>query len=157
MKKKFKYSILTILVATIAAFSISRGVASSGGDGIKWRSYEDGVSAAKNDSKKLMITFYADWCSYCKVMDRDTFKDNEIVKYINEYFIPVRVNSDTDGKTAKAFRVRGLPDTWFMSEDQEVIGHQKGFIPPERMIEMLKYINTNSYKEMTFQHFVKSK
>ncbi len=155
MNKKLKFSIMALFVAGIAALSLPSGFASSGG--IKWRSYEDGLSAAKNDSKKLLVTFYADWCTYCKVMDRETFKDMEVVKYINDNFVPIRVNSDTERDTANTFKVRGLPDTWFISEDQEVIGHRAGYIPAETMIQVLQYINTNSYKEMSFQNFVDSR
>lgn len=87
-------------------------------------------------------------------MEEKTFKDSSIVSYINKNFIPVRVNSDKDRKTAEIFKIRELPDTWFMSETKEVIGHRIGFIPAETMIMVLKYINTNSYKNMSFKTFM---
>ena len=146
---------MAIIWAALAAFWIHPGFASSGG--ISWKSYEEGLSVAKKDSKKLLITFYADWCTYCKVMDRETFNDAAIVSYINKNFVPVRVDSDKDRETANEFKVRGLPDTWFMTKDQEVIGHRAGYIPADTMIEVLKYINTDSYKEMSFKNFMDSK
>jgi thioredoxin-related protein len=120
---------------------------------IEWLSYDDGISMVEKTQKKLLISFYSELCEYCKVMDKETFKDSAIVSFINKNFIPIRVNSDKDQKTAEIFKVRGLPDTWFMSETKEVIGHRIGFIPAETMIIMLKYINSESYKRMSFKNF----
>jgi thioredoxin-related protein len=155
MEQKCKNTRLAIIGVAFVIFVAAPTFASSGG--ILWKSYEDGITAAKKESKKLMITFYADWCTYCKVMDRETFKDDAIVAYINRNFIPIRVNSDKERDTARTFKVRGLPDTWFMSENQEVIGHRAGFIPAETMMRVLKYINTDSYKDMSFKSFVDKK
>jgi thioredoxin-related protein len=148
---------ITVLVPIILVFCflfVSNGFASSAG--IVWLSYDDGISVVETEPKKLLINFYSDRCEYCKVMDEETFKDSAIVSYINKNFIPVRVNSDKDRKTAEIFKVRGLPDTWFLSETKDVIGHRPGFIPAETMIMVLKYINTNSYKNMSFKSFADS-
>lgn len=90
-------------------------------------------------------------------MDEKTYKDPAIVSYVNKNFIPIRVNSEKERKTAQLFRVRGLPDTWFMSETKEVIGHRAGFIPAETMIQFLKYIHSDSYKSMSLNSFIHNK
>ena len=155
MKKGFGSKKMVAALVAVLFFWISPAYSSS--DGIDWKNYDEGISTSKRDSKKLLITFYADWCTYCKVMERETFKDSAVVSYINKNFVPVRVNSEKERNTARTFRVRGLPDTWFMSEDHEVIGHRAGYIPAETMIQVLKYINTDSYKDMSFKSFVDKK
>jgi thioredoxin-related protein len=152
MKNKITVGVLFLVVFWF--LFISTGFASSAG--IVWLSYNDGISIIEKEPKKLLISFYSDRCDYCTLMDEKTFKDSTIVSYINKNFIPIRVNSDTDRKTADIFKIRGLPDTWFLSENKEIIGHRVGFIPPETMIKFLKYINTNSYKNMSFKSFVDS-
>ena len=138
----------------VCILSVSTGYCSS--SKILWHSYDDGLALVEKEQKKLLISFYSDRCDFCKVMDEETFKDPAIVSYINKNFIPIRINSDKDRKTAEIFKVRGLPDTWFMSETKEVIGHRTGFIPADTMILVLKFINTNSYKNMSFKSFVDS-
>jgi thioredoxin-related protein len=155
MKKGFDSANMIAAFVAVLFFWISPAYSAS--DGIDWKGYEEGISTSKRDSKKLLITFYADWCTYCKVMDRETFRDSAVVSYINKNFVPVKVNSEKERKTARTFRVRGLPDTWFMSEDHEVIGHRAGYIPADTMIQVLKYIHTDSYKDMSFKSFVNKK
>ncbi len=122
-------------------------------DAIQWFGYDEGVEMGKNRNMKVFINFYADWCRYCKEMDRKTFKDRAVIDYLNENFIAIRVNSDKSRKTAAAFGVRALPVSWFVAEDGERIGNQPGYIPAETMLTLLKYIETDSYKEMKFTEF----
>jgi thioredoxin-related protein len=136
------------MVCTFSSWS-----AASSGD-IKWYRFDEGVTLGKEKDKKIFINFYADWCAYCKVMEKKTFKEPSVVAFINKNFIPIKVNSDKETKVASTFKVRGLPDSWFMSSSGDIIGHRAGFIPPETMINMLKYIHSDSYKTMSFKKFM---
>ncbi len=152
MKAKIQIAVLIFFIFIFALWFVSIGFASSAG--IVWVSYDEAISRVEQEPKKLLINFYSDRCEYCIVMEKETFMDPAIVAYINKNFIPVRVNSDTDQKIAESFKVRGLPDTWFMSETKEIIGHRPGFIPAETMIMVLKYIHTDSYKNLSFKKFM---
>ena len=105
---------------------------------IQWHSYGDGMSRGKFEKKKVYIHFYADWCPTCRQMEKLTFKDPNVVASLNENFIPIKVNTDREQQTAVMFRVRALPDNWFIAENGEIIGHRIGFIPPEQFSTMLK-------------------
>ena len=65
----------------------------SGSTGIKWYGYDDGMAAGKKEGKKILISFFADWCTWCKKMDRETFSDSDVAAYMNENFIAVKINS----------------------------------------------------------------
>jgi len=121
---------------------------------IVWLSYEEGLARGKNEKKKIFLNFYADWCQYCKVMDTQTFRDSSVIKYLNENFIPVRVNSDHKPQIAAAYNVTGLPVSWFIAENGESIGSQPGFLAPDTLLPLLKYIYTDSYKKMNFMQFM---
>lgn len=131
-----------------------RASAEESGAAIEWIAYEEGVARGKRKGKKIFLNFYADWCKYCKVMDQKTFKDESVVAYLNENFIPVRVNSDKRKKLARDFNVQALPVSWFIAEDGENIGSQPGYVPPDMMLPLLKYIHTDSYKQMDFKKFM---
>jgi thioredoxin-related protein len=123
---------------------------------IKWHSYNDGMALGKDKNKKVFLNFYADWCGYCKQMDSKTFTDKSVISYMNENFIPVRVNADKEMKIAAQYEVRGLPVSWFIAESGESIGSQPGYIPPDMLLPILKYIHTDSYKKMSFDKFAKN-
>jgi thioredoxin-related protein len=107
---------------------------------IQWHSYGDGMSRGKFEKKKVFIHFYADWCPACKQMEKNTFKDPGVIASLNENFIPIKVNTDRNQETATIFRVRELPDNWFIAENGEIIGHRPGFIPPDQFSTMLKLL-----------------
>ena len=122
---------------------------------IKWFHYEEGVSRAKNYGKKVFVNFYADWCAYCKQMERTTFEDKRVIAYLNDNFIPVRVDSDKKPKRAAEFGVRGLPVSWFLTETGERIGNQPGYLPADTLLPLLKFIHTDAYERMGFNEFMK--
>lgn len=109
-------------------------------DTIDWHTYESGMARSRFEKKKVFVYFYADWCTYCAEMERKTFKDQAVIATLNRNFIPIRVDSDREKAAASLFRVKGLPDSWFLSENGEVIGHRPGFIPPDQMVKILTVV-----------------
>lgn len=78
---------------------------------INWMSLEQAEAEMKNSPEKpLFIDFYTDWCGWCKKMDVSTFKEAEVVKHINENYIPVKFDAEMKnevkfrGKTYKYVR-----------------------------------------------------
>jgi len=121
---------------------------------IRWYSYDEGMSLGKDKKKKVFLNFYADWCGFCKVMEKNTFKDNSVISYLNENFISIRVNSDRDKKTASAYNVSSLPVTWFLEDNGERLTSLPGYITPDKLILILKFIHTESYKKMKYSEFI---
>jgi thioredoxin-related protein len=126
----------------------------SSGESVKWYSYDEGIRAGEKEGKKIFLSFYADWCTFCKKMEKETFKEPAVVKFLNRHFISVRVNTEKETEIARKHFVRGLPMTWFLEPDGEKISSLPGYIPPEMLIRILKFIQSDSYKEMTFQEYV---
>ncbi len=123
---------------------------------INWRSYDEGVKLGKEEGKKVFINFYADWCHYCKMLDKKTFVNQDVIDYLNQHFIPVKVNSDKNTSVAQKYQVRNLPVMWILSQDGEPIGQQPGFMPPEKLLPILKFVGTDSYKKMKYKEFLKT-
>ena len=151
MKNIFKYAcFLTAMIFILSTLSCSF-VSSKF---INWYTYKQGIELSKKEEKKIFLYFYADRCTYCKKMEKETFNDYSVASYINDNFIPIKVNSDREVKVALDFDVKGLPSTWFIAENGERISSLPGYIPPKRLLDILKYINTDSFKEMAFRKFM---
>ncbi len=121
---------------------------------VAWQNYETGIEKVEKNGKKGFLHFYTDWCTYCKLMVKKTFSDAKVRRYLNNHFVPMRVNAEEKKDVAKQYGVSRFPSTWFLSEEAENIGNRPGFIPPDLMLSMLKYINSDSYKEMKFQQYM---
>jgi thioredoxin-related protein len=123
-------------------------------DRINWHNYKEGMALGKKDRKKVFLYFFTDWCTYCKDMEKVTFKDRTVIDTLNSRFIPVRVNADKEKVAASDYNVKGFPTNWFIDEKGEGISNRPGYIPPGMLLNMLKYIHTDSYKSMTFKSFM---
>lgn len=63
--------------------------------GLKWYDFENAMELNKKEKKKVLVDMYTSWCGWCKVMDRQTFTDPEVVDYLNEHFILIKFNAET--------------------------------------------------------------
>ncbi len=107
---------------------------------LKWHSFDEGMALGKAQGKVVFVFFWADWCTYCHTMDRETFHNQTVVDLLDKNFIAVKVDSDREQKLSNLFRIRGLPDNWFFSKSGSVLGHRPGYIPPDTFIKILRSI-----------------
>ena len=105
---------------------------------IRWQSYADGMARSKSENKKMFVHFYADWCGTCKVMEKKTFRDPGVIAALNRNYVPVKINVDKSKKIAQIFKIELIPDTWFITGNNEIIGHRPGYISPQQLKSLLK-------------------
>ncbi|TYA64899.1 thioredoxin family protein, partial [Seonamhaeicola marinus] len=59
----------------------------------------------KKTPKKIMMDVYTNWCGPCKMLDRNTFQNQQVANYVNEHYYAVKFNAEGndqitfDGKT----------------------------------------------------------
>ncbi len=72
-------------------------------------------------------------------MDETTYSNETVINFINEHFIPVRVDSDQRPEINSRYNMGGLPSTVFLTPQGEIITGTT-FLPPERMLTVLPRI-----------------
>lgn len=100
-----------------------------------------------NHGKKIMLDFYADWCTSCKELDEITFKDPRVVELMKDYVLiraDVTANSDTEQALAKRFDLFGPPGMIFFDTDGHEINDAKivGFKDAETFATHIKTLET---------------
>lgn len=97
------------------------------------------LQAARED-KYLLLTFSADWCMPCKVMEETVFKDNQIVSHLNEHFVEMKVDiDDFDGINLKQhFKVERVPTFIMLNKNDEIVGRYSRSMSTEKMLKILK-------------------
>lgn len=63
---------------------------------INWIGFENLEDSLKLKKKPVVLYFYTDWCVYCKKMDKNAFKDPEVVSKINQDFYAVKMDAETE-------------------------------------------------------------
>lgn len=136
--------------------------------GQSWFGYNEGIEHLKDSDKHLIIDFYADWCHWCKVMEKETFSDPDVEKYLFENFIPIRLNAENTTETisfhgqqmtprqlTSAFQIRGFPSLAFLTPDMEIITVIPGYIKKDMFLNILRYMEHECYKsQTTFEEFL---
>lgn len=77
--------------AAVMAFSQNTTAPAAG---INWMTWNDAIKLSQTKPKKIMIDVYTNWCGWCKRMDKGTFTDPEVVKYVSENFYAVKLNAE---------------------------------------------------------------
>ena len=158
----FAIGAFMIFITGLFSFKMDKATTASTADVIKWYTLEEAIEANKLDKKKFAIDIYTDWCHWCKVMDKKTFTDSEVISYINQHFYPIKFDGEYKGnilfkgkeyKFVNAGR-RGIntlayylldgraayPTIVYLDENLEKVKVSPGFKNPFQMMEELKEV-----------------
>lgn len=78
----------------LLALFIGLGTMAAQAQEIKWMSMDEALAAQKKKAKPIFMDVYTDWCGPCKMLDKKTFHDPEVVKYITDNYYPVKFNAE---------------------------------------------------------------
>lgn len=143
--------------------------------GINWMSMNEALAAQKENPKKIMVDVYTTWCKPCKILDKRTFRNKKLIKYVNENFYAVKFNAEgkekvtyqgftytnpnyVEGRSknqrnnqhlfAHALKVNAYPTIAFFDEESNLISPVKGYKTAEQLEVYLKMIASDDYKEV---------
>src|SRR6266571_6044876 len=110
---------------------------------IKWREWgEDAFREAKETGKPVLLSLSAVWCHWCHVMDETSYSDEGVISFVNEHFIPVRVDNDQRPDVNARYNMGGWPTTAFLTPEGEILAGAT-YVPPEQMLEALPKVYTH--------------
>ncbi|MFD2822952.1 thioredoxin family protein [Lacinutrix iliipiscaria] len=162
-----------VLTLLLAVFTVGTVAAQK----INWVTLEEAMELQKKKPKKIMIDMYTVWCGPCKMLDKNTFQNKDVVDYVNKNYYAVKFNAEGNdivkfrGKEytnpnydpAKAsrrnnahqltrlFGITAYPTIVYLDEKGEVIAPIKGYQKPDQIELYLKMFATDDYKELTDQ------
>jgi thiol:disulfide interchange protein len=85
----------SVALKNCLADSTSPYLREAGNSPVHWQPWgEEAFEFAKTFDRPVLIDVGAIWCHWCHVMDEQTYGNPEIAKFINEHFIPIKVDSD---------------------------------------------------------------
>ncbi len=105
---------------------------------IQWRDWgQHAFDEAKRMNKLILLSLSAVWCHWCHIMDETTYSDPAVIDFINNNFIPIRVDADLRPDIDSLYNQGGWPSTAILTPQGEVMSGGNYF-PPEEMLGRLK-------------------
>lgn len=124
-----------VFVACIALTSISQSVI---GDEIPWSTdIEGSLQQAAAQGRPVLMEFTADWCMYCKRMEKTTFVEPRVVKFVNQNYVAVRIDADEHKQLVADLDIKGLPAILVVSPTLQIIERIPGFQTPDALLAKL--------------------
>lgn len=62
---------------------------------LNWLTLDEAAVQLSKQKKPILVDLYTDWCGWCKVMDKNTYTNENVIQYIQENFYPVKLNAET--------------------------------------------------------------
>ncbi len=96
---------------------------------------------ASDEGKLYFVDFYADYCYACKLMDETTFVDPNLANYVENTYIPYKVDvmMDFDGISMKdEFNIKVLPTILVFNSKGDLVGRYESMLGPTRMMKELR-------------------
>ncbi|MBI5301885.1 MAG: thioredoxin domain-containing protein [Chloroflexi bacterium] len=112
---------------------------------INWHDWNSQTFAeAKQNDKPILLGISAVWCHWCHVMDETSYSDGEVIRLINERFVPIRVDNDQRPDVNRRYNLGGWPTTAFLTPEGELLTGGT-YIPPSQMRAYLAQVS-DAYK-----------
>jgi thioredoxin-related protein len=115
-------------IVLICVFTFMIPSAGAGGN-MPW--VNDWKSAKKTGTESdrlIMIYFWADWCNYCKILEKGVFVSPQILE-LAEQIVPLKVDGEHNGSgLAMKYQVGGYPTFLFIDARGEVLRRINGFV-----------------------------
>lgn len=62
---------------------------------VHWLSFEEAQERSETEPRPILVDIYTGWCGWCKKMEVTTYRDPNVVQYINSHFYPVKYDAET--------------------------------------------------------------
>jgi thioredoxin-related protein len=133
---------------------------------IKWLSYSEAAKLNAKKPKKIFVDVYTDWCGWCKQLDKTSFRDPSVVKYVNKQYYAVKLNAESNDKVMyqgkemtaaqlarNVFHATGYPTTVYLDERENLLQPLSGYLEADMLNKVLHFYGDDHYKTISWDNF----
>lgn len=176
--RKWYLAICTILALQIAGHAQTATPQTAGDtEKVNWVTWDEAVALSKKNKRKILVDVYTQWCQWCERMDKATFQNPDIARYINENFYAVKFDAETKEELTYKSKVYkfvrsgkhgynelamvflgerlSFPSLVFLDEDMTLIQSIPGFRNAFEFEQIASYFATDSYKKTPWTAYQK--
>jgi len=91
-----------------------------------YNNYKEAFLVAKKSNKPVFILFTTKYCRWCRKLKDTTFKDEQIIKRLNDEFIVLLLDKNHSSYPAK-YNISAVPTVYITNENEEVFTSIMGY------------------------------
>lgn len=144
---------------------------------INWISMNEALAAQAKNPKLIFIDMYTNWCGPCKLLDKKTFTNEDLIEYVNKNYYAVKFNAEgmepvtykgtnfnnpkydpakatrrnSQHEFARYLNIRAYPTMAFLNEKGELLTTLKSYRTPQQLEVYLKLFAEGIYKNLKTQ------
>ena len=127
-----------VLLLSVAAICVGPTVCASE---VSWSAdIASALQESRSTGRLVLMKFTADWCHYCKKMERTTFSDPAMAELVNRDFVPVLIDFAKHQELAAHLKIRGLPVLLVVSPDLKIIERINGYHTAPKLFPKLQTV-----------------
>ncbi len=96
---------------------------------------------ALKNNKKILLMISRDGCRSCEYMDSVVFENEDVVEYVENFFIPVKLDLEKANKNG--FKAFATPTFYFLNKNLKTIKRVVGAATPNTFLKTLRELNSN--------------
>jgi thiol:disulfide interchange protein len=99
---------------------------------VRWEhDWDRAFARARSEGKPVLVSFYADWCVWCKHLDSITYRDEKVAALLSDRVVPLDVNIDGDvQQIIRDYRIEAPPTIVVFDASGAELGRILGYLPP---------------------------
>jgi len=105
-----------------------------------YNNYKEAFLVARKNNKPVFILFSTKHCRWCRKLKETTFRDEQIIKRLNNEFIVLLLDKNYSKYPSK-YNITAVPNVYIMNKDEEVftsiVGYHKN---PYDYIKWFDYV-----------------
>ena len=110
------------LILTIALSSLAATASLARAEAVHWRSNLDAAKIEAAQSGKLVLLhFWTPSCGPCRALDRDVFSQPQIGEFLEQNFVPVKLDASLSPALAGAYQIDRVPSDVVLTHQGNVV------------------------------------
>jgi uncharacterized protein YyaL (SSP411 family) len=105
----------------------------------KWfDSPDEAANFAARSGKMIVVSVGADWCHYCRKMDRETWTDRKVQQMIKQNYVPLKLTDERHHELLAVMQIKAFPTTLIFTSDRTFLTKTEGYVDAEKMAVLLE-------------------
>ncbi len=101
---------------------------------IDWvKSYRTAREKGTAASRPVFLFVTSEECSYCKKMERESLKNQSIIRKLSADFVPARLKLDPESQLARELKVTMFPTTVIIAPDGKIVDYVRGYMSGDKL------------------------